>query len=65
MSCKPHVAVDGSLLQPKRRDIGVLPSVLCGKCWRRVHPFLDVLASIDDAAIRRHRHRRMARRAKR
>jgi len=63
VTCIPHVPVVGSFWQPKRRDIGKgqLPSVLCGKCWQRVHPFLEVLPSRDDAVLRRHRKRRSAR----
>lgn len=64
-SCIPHVPVDGSYQDTSTRRGGAGnggPTVLCGKCWQRVHPWLDVARSHDDAAIRRHRKRRSARR---
>jgi F420-0:gamma-glutamyl ligase len=61
----PHVEVAGSLVEPRRRafddgDAITMPTVLCGKCWHRVHRWLDIVPSEDAAAIRRHRknHRR-------
>lgn len=64
MNCVPHVSVVGSFLDTSsRRNFGQGgPTVLCGKCWKRVHPFLEVAVSHDLAAVRRHRKRRMARR---
>lgn len=63
--CVPHVPVDGSYLDTSTRRGGPGaggPTVLCGKCWQRLHPFLAVAPSYDEAAIRRHRKRRSARR---
>jgi hypothetical protein len=61
--CLPHVAVDGSYVDPttRRGPNTKLPSVLCGKCWKRVHLWLDVCRTRDDAAIRRARKRRTKR----
>ena len=63
--CMPHVPVDGSYVDTSTwrglpGDGG--PTVLCGKCWKRVHPFLEVIQSYDEAALRRYRKRRSARR---